>query len=145
MRVTDEQAREVAASKLKHLSMVSQCDLAADLLDARAALDATGKCKDCGHRHHAKNECGVCCGGSELNYDSHPCTCPDCLDATGKGALIDREQKEREAFETWCCALDTTRSEDDYPEAEDQQYVDGTTQVAWLSWQARAALANGGA
>jgi len=37
-RVTTEQAREVVESKLKHLSMVSQCALAADLLDARAEL-----------------------------------------------------------------------------------------------------------
>ena len=39
-RVTDEQAREVSASKLKHLSMVSQCALADDLLDARAEIAA---------------------------------------------------------------------------------------------------------
>jgi len=38
-RVTTEQAREVAASKLKHLSMVSQCALAADLLDARDEIE----------------------------------------------------------------------------------------------------------
>ena len=38
-RVTDETAREIVASGLKHLSMVAQCDLAADLLDARSEVE----------------------------------------------------------------------------------------------------------
>ena len=83
-RVTDEQAREVSASKLKHLSMVSQCALADDLLDARAEIATLRAKLEAVCEAGEVMRCGVICDTScAAECPRGDCDCDGCDSARG--------------------------------------------------------------